>query len=67
MQLGDEFLTLEPAGSVADLRRWLEATVRPDDVPEGADAVEIVTFHAAKGLEWPVVHVAGLEDGLRPA
>jgi DNA helicase-2/ATP-dependent DNA helicase PcrA len=66
VQLGEEFLTLEPAGSVADLRRWLEATVRPDDVPEGADAVEIVTFHAAKGLEWPVVHVAGLEDGYVP-
>src|SRR5690606_27022521 len=32
----------------------------------GGDAVEIVTFHAAKGLEWPVVHVAGLEDGFVP-
>jgi DNA helicase-2/ATP-dependent DNA helicase PcrA len=31
-----------------------------------SDAVEIVTFHGAKGLEWPVVHVAGLERGLVP-
>ena len=36
VQLGEEFLALEPAGSVADLRRWLSATVRPDDVPESA-------------------------------
>ena len=30
------------------------------------DAVTITTFHASKGLEWPVVHVAGLEDGFVP-
>jgi DNA helicase-2/ATP-dependent DNA helicase PcrA len=66
VQLGEEFLALEPAGTVGDLRRWLAATVQPDDVPAGTDAVEVVTFHAAKGLEWPVVHLAGLEDGYVP-
>ncbi len=30
------------------------------------DAVEISTFHRSKGLEWSVVHVAGLEQGLVP-
>ena len=34
------------------------ATSLPSD-----NAVAITTFHASKGLEWPVVHVAGLEDG----
>jgi DNA helicase-2/ATP-dependent DNA helicase PcrA len=27
----------------------------------------VATFHAAKGLEWRAVHVAGLEDGLVPS
>ena len=36
------------------------------DLPKGTDAVDVVTFHAAKGLEWPIVHLAGLEQGLVP-
>src|SRR5664280_1219717 len=30
------------------------------------DAVELATFHRAKGLEWTSVHVVGLEDGFVP-
>jgi DNA helicase-2/ATP-dependent DNA helicase PcrA len=31
-----------------------------------ADAVELATFHRAKGLEWDSVFVVGLEDGFVP-
>ena len=33
---------------------------------EGDEAVELATFHRAKGLEWTSVCVIGLEDGLVP-
>ncbi len=30
------------------------------------DRVALMSFHAAKGLEWPVVFLAGIEDGIMP-
>jgi DNA helicase-2/ATP-dependent DNA helicase PcrA len=36
------------------------------DGKEADEAVELVTFHRAKGLEWTSVCVIGMEDGLVP-
>ncbi|HVZ48523.1 MAG TPA: UvrD-helicase domain-containing protein [Gemmatimonadaceae bacterium] len=37
-----------------------------DELGPGADVVTMMTLHTAKGLEFPFVVIAGLEDGLFP-
>jgi DNA helicase-2/ATP-dependent DNA helicase PcrA len=58
---------LDPVGRADTFARWLVATVQSEgDAGTGGDAVDLATFHAAKGLEWTVVHLAGVEDGFVP-
>ena len=56
-------------GDGTPLERFLTeaALLSGQDKEEGAErGVTLMTVHTAKGLEWPVVVVAGLEDGLFP-
>ena len=51
------------------LERFLSeaALISAQDKQEGEErGVTLMTLHTAKGLEWPVVAIAGLEDGLFP-
>lgn len=61
----DRFLSAYERGA---FRGWVESRDPFDDLEEPPDdgAVSLLTFHGAKGREWPVVFVAGAEDGLIP-
>src|SRR5581483_6133434 len=59
--------TPRDAGPVAGFLTWLRATLRSDDGDlASGDAVELLTFHRAKGLEYETVFVTGVERGLVP-
>jgi len=65
VRLGREYRALEPAADIPGFLAWLTSTLRNEDA-SGGDRVDVVSFHAAKGLEWSSVHIAGLESGLVP-
>jgi DNA helicase-2/ATP-dependent DNA helicase PcrA len=61
--LAEEYRRTDRAADAGGFRSWLVAN--RDDL-DGGDGVALRTFHGAKGLEWRVVHIVGVEDGLVP-
>ena len=60
-----------PAGGVITIDEWLQnvslLTDMDNEKPEERNRVTLMTVHAAKGLEFEFVYVAGLEENLFPS
>jgi DNA helicase-2/ATP-dependent DNA helicase PcrA len=55
------------AGSLAAFLEQVALVADADSIPdEGDGVVTLMTLHTAKGLEFPVVFLTGLEDGVFP-
>jgi DNA helicase-2/ATP-dependent DNA helicase PcrA len=65
LRLAHDYQAIDAQPTTPGFLAWL-SDVTAEQLEAGGDGVEIATFHAAKGLEWPVVHLAGLEQGLVP-
>ncbi len=61
-QYGD----LEPEEGLAAFLEGVTLVSDVDGYDEKAGAVTLITLHQAKGLEFPVVFIVGLEDGILP-
>jgi len=67
--LGLEALQREADRHGADLAGFLSRIslcTRESEGPGAPERVSVLTFHAAKGLEFPVVFIAGAEEGITP-
>lgn len=69
----DEFLTVaiefEEESADNSLPEFLEGITLSSDIDgmeEEKDSVTLMTLHSAKGLEFPVVFLAGMEEGIFP-
>lgn len=54
-------------GSIAAFLERVSLVADADSIPDGGDGVvTLMTLHTAKGLEFPVVFLTGMEDGVFP-
>lgn len=61
-----EFSSLKPGAALEDFLEEVSLVSDLDTAEFGRNAVTLMTLHSAKGLEFPVVFVTGLEEGLFP-
>ncbi|MEO8330197.1 MAG: UvrD-helicase domain-containing protein, partial [Candidatus Nanopelagicales bacterium] len=64
-----EYEDASPSGGLAEFLEQVSLVADSDQIPDGADdggVVTLMTLHTAKGLEFPVVFLSGLEDGVFP-
>ncbi len=64
-----EFDGSHPEGTLADFLEQVSLVADADEIPEGEDhggLVTLMTLHTAKGLEFPVVFLTGMEEEVFP-
>ncbi len=64
-----EYSELDPEGGLGDFLERVSLVADSDQIPDAEDGdgqITLMTVHTAKGLEFPVVFVTGMEDGTFP-
>ncbi len=57
---------LKPLEGLSDFLEGVALVSDVDDLEEKVETVTLITLHQAKGLEFPVVFIVGMEDGILP-
>jgi DNA helicase-2/ATP-dependent DNA helicase PcrA len=61
-----EFQRNNPEGKLADFLNEVALVAAADDIDDESGTVSLMTLHTAKGLEFDVVFLTGIEEGLLP-
>ena len=61
-----EFNAETPPDGLATLLERLSLVADVDNYEDAEDSITLITLHQAKGLEFPVVFIVGMEEGLLP-
>ena len=61
-----EFQRNNPEGKLADFLNEVALVAAADDLDDESGTVSLMTLHTAKGLEFDVVFLTGIEEGLLP-
>ena len=64
--LAREFNAETPPDGLGSLLERTALVSQVDEYEEAEDSLTLITLHQAKGLEFPVVFIVGLEEGLLP-
>jgi DNA helicase-2/ATP-dependent DNA helicase PcrA len=64
--VAQEYNELSPQEGLAAFLEGVTLVSDVDGLNGGVDAVTLITLHQAKGLEFPVVFIVGMEDGILP-
>lgn len=67
MGVAKEFEEEEAEHTLSDFLDSIALVADVDNLEDGTDAVTLMTMHNAKGLEYPVVFIVGMEEGLFPS
>ena len=66
VSLAKKYDALSPPAGAEKLLEDVALVSDTDEAEAGKNAVNLMTIHAAKGLEFPIVFMVGLEEGIFP-